>query len=144
MRELDYLKKHHLPKSQRTDFTRDELLDILDFYLQYKPCFENQVSDEFYLTYMVPHDFTLLLYEYQIVDLNYFENLDKMRKKYNKHDISDLAKEKLDFFEVITIFTFIHRAERHGGGWYKSCVKDNTYYNLLLSLKEIRDDLLKE
>lgn len=144
MRELDLSKSYTIPDSQRTDLNKEELLDILDFYLQYKPFFEEAIPDMNYLTIDVAHDFTLLLYEYQIMDLNYFENLDKMREKYKKQDIHDLSKAKLDFYEIIIIFTFIHRAERHAGGWYESCVKHNTYYNLLSRMDEIRDELLKE
>lgn len=143
MRKLDPFKDYELPDKQKTDFTKEEMLDILDFYLQYKPCFENPDVDYDYLSMEVAHDFTLLLYEYQIMDFNFFENLDKMEEKYGKHDICDLSEEKLDFFEIMTLFTFVHRGELHNDSWYDSCVKDNTYYNLLCRLEEIREDLLK-
>ena len=127
-----------IPKTRRTDFTEEEMLDIIDFYLQYKPMLENQ--DLFN-----PHDFTMLLYMYEMVDVDYINNMTRIKKKYGKRYVEDLSKEKLDFLEIITIFTFIHRAERHaGGGWYDDCIADGTYYNLLCRLEEIRNEVEKE
>ena len=127
-----------IPKTRRTDFTKEEMLDIIDFYLQYKPMLENQ--DLFN-----PHDFTMLLYMYEMVDVDYINNMTRIKKKYGKRYVEDLSKEKLDFLEIITIFTFIHRAERHsGGGWYDDCIADGTYYNLLCRLKEIKTELEDE
>ena len=121
------------PKTRRTDFTKEEMLDIIDFYLQYKPMLENQDSFN-------PHDFTMLLYMYEMVDVDYINNMTRIKKKYGKRYVEDLSKEKLDFLEIITIFTFIHRAERHsGGGWYEDCIGDGTYYNLLCRLEEIKN-----
>ena len=127
-----------IPKTRRTDFTKEEMLDIIDFYLQYKPMLENQ--DLFN-----PHDFTMLLYMYEMVDVDYINNMTRIKKKYGKRYVEDLSKEKLDFLEIITIFTFIHRAERHaGGGWYDDCIADDTYHNLLLRLEEIKNELASE
>ena len=135
------VKENHnwkLPKTRRTDFTTEEKLDIIDFYLQYKPMLENQ--DLFN-----PHDFTMLLYMYEMVDVDYINNMTRIKKKYGKRYVEDLSKEKLDFLEIITIFTFIHRAERHaGGGWYDDCIADGTYYNLLCRLEEIKNELESE
>lgn len=141
MRKLDYSKVYTIPEKQKVDFTKEELLDILDFFLQYKPLIEGSESNDEYPSMQVTHDFTLLLYEYQIMDFNFFENLGKMREKYGKDSICDLSKEKLDFFEIITLFTFIHRAERHAGDWYECCLKDGTYNNLLTRLEEIKNEL---
>lgn len=111
------------------------MLDIIDFYLQYKPMLENQDSFN-------PHDFTMLLYMYEMLDVNYINNMKEIRAKYGKRYVEDLAKEKLDFLEIITIFTFIHRAERHAGGrWYEDCIYDDTYHNLLCRLEEIKKEL---
>jgi hypothetical protein len=91
-----------------------------------------------------PHDFTILLYMYGIINTNYLKNLDKISEKYGKENIHDLSKEKLDFLEIMTIFTFIHRADRHAGGWYEDCIEYNTYYNLLCRLEEINNELESE
>ena len=45
MRKLDLTKQYGWPETQKTDFTDDELLDILDFYLQYKPIFDESDND---------------------------------------------------------------------------------------------------
>ena len=77
-----------------------------------------------------------------MVDVDYIDNMTRMKKKYGKKYIEELSKEKLDFLEIITVFTFIHRAERHAdGGWYEDCIADGTYYNLLCRLKEIKNNL---
>ena len=138
MRKVKESHNWKLPKTRRTDFTKEEMLDIIDFYLQYKPMLENQDSFN-------PHDFTMLLYMYKMVDVEYQNNIARIRKKYGKRYVEELSKEKLDFLEIITIFTFIHRAERHaGGGWYDDCMDDGTYYNLLCRLKEIKTELEDE
>ena len=135
------VKENHnwkFPKTRRTTFTTEEKLDIIDFYLQYKPMLENQ--DLFN-----PHDFTMLLYMYEMLDVEYQDNIAMIKKKYGKQYVEDLSKERLDFLEIITIFTFIHRAERHsGGGWYDDCIADGTYYNLLCRLEEIKNEMENE
>ena len=142
MRKINHCEVWKLPKSRKTEFSREELLDILDFYLQYKPVFdESLINDENYSPILAANDFTTLLYMYEIIDLNYFENLDKIREKYGKKCIHDLSQEKLDFLEIITIFTFIHRADHHAGGEYEYRIKDNTYYNLLCRLETIENEL---
>ncbi|MBQ2832234.1 hypothetical protein [Methanobrevibacter sp.] len=135
MRKVKENPDWKFPKTRRTDFTKEEMLDIIDFYLQYKPMLENRELFD-------PHDFTMLLYMYEMVDVNYIDNMTEIKEKYGKRYVEDLSKEKLDFLEIITIFTLIHRAERHsGGGWYEDCVEDGTYYNLLCRLEEIKAEL---
>ena len=124
MRKIIIDDSWHFPKTRRTDFTKEEMLDIIDFYLQYKPMLEED-SPQF-----DPHDFTMLLYMYKMVDVDYINNMTRIKKKYGKKYVDDLSKEKLNFLEIITIFTFIHRAERHAGGlWYDECMENGTYYN---------------
>lgn len=44
-----------------------------------------------------------------------------VEKKYNKDKIDDLAKEKLNLLELVTIFTFLERCQKHvgdGDEWY--------------------------
>lgn len=138
MREIKVDPNWHFPETRRTDFTTEEMLDIIDFYLQYKPMLENQ--DPFN-----PHDFTMLLYMYKMLDINYIDNMTEIKEKYGKRYVEELSKEKLDFLEIITVFTLIHRAERHsGGGWYEDCLEDGTYYNLLCRLEEIKNELESE
>ena len=143
MRKLDPNKRRRLPETPKTEFSKEELLDIIDFYLQYKPLFDEASTK--YVDYvprrLAAQDFTTLLYEYGIADTNYFNNMDKIDEKYGKKYIRDLSKEKLDFLEIITIFTFIHRAEHMGYGSCEEFIKDNTYYNLLCRLEEIKNEL---
>ncbi len=142
MREIKVDPNWHFPKTRRTEFTKDEKLDIIDFYLQYKPMLEEYSTNEEDRFPFDPHDFTMLLYMYKMLDVEYIDNMEIIRKKYGKRYVEDLSKEKLDFLEIITIFTFIHRADRHaGGGWYEDCMADGTYYNLLCRLEEIKNEL---
>ena len=106
------MKKVELPsdadmlEKQRTEFTKDELLDILDFYLQYNPIFNKSSNiDLNYPASLAAHDFTLLLYKYEIIDFNYFDNMDKIKNKYGKKYVRELSKEKLDLFEIISPVT---------------------------------------
>jgi hypothetical protein len=136
MRKIIIDDSWRFPKTRRTDFSKKEMLDIIDFYLQYKPMLEEN-NPQF-----DPHDFTMLLYMYKMLDVDYNNNMTKIKEKYGKKFVEDLSKEKLDFLEIITVFTLIHRAERHcGGGWYDDCISDGTYYNLLCRLEEIKNEL---
>ena len=142
MRKIDYSERWHVPKKRKTEFTTDELWDIIDFYIQYKPIFDENSDIEIdYPPTRAAHDFSILLYKFETIDLDYHINFDSIRKKYGKRHVNDLSKEKLDFFDIMTIFTFIHRAERFSGGWYEGCIKDKTYYNLLSRLEEIRKEI---
>jgi hypothetical protein len=75
------------------------------------------------------------------MDFDYFENMDKMEKKYSKVSLLDLSKEKLTFEEIITIYTYIERADHHGGDGEVSdrCVQDGTFSNLSKRLNEIKN-----
>ena len=76
-----------------------------------------------------------------LIDFDYFENMDKMREKYSKSSLSELSSEKLTFDEIVTIYTYIERADHHGGDGEVSdgCREDGTYSNLSKRLKEIKN-----
>jgi len=136
MRKIIIDDSWRFPKTRRTDFSKEEMLDIIDFYLQYKPMLEEN-NPQF-----DPHDFTMLLYMYKMLDVNYIDNMEILKKKYGKRYVDELSKEKLEFLEIITVFTFIHRLDRHmGWGFYDDCLADGTYYNLLCRLEEIKNEL---
>ena len=63
-------------------------------------------------------------------------------KKYSKVSLLDLSHEKLTFEEIITIYTYIERADHHGGDGEVSdrCVQDGTFSNLSKRLNEIKKD----
>ena len=75
------------------------------------------------------------------VDFDYFENMNRMREKYSKFSLSDLSKEKLTFDELVTIFTYIERADHHYGddGFSNQCRQDGTFSNLSKRLNEIKN-----
>ena len=142
MRKIIIDPNWHLPKTRRTDFTKEEMLDIIDFYLQYKPMLDEYAVNREHYPEFDPHDFTMLLYMYKMADVDYINNMTLIKKKYGKQGTEELSKEKLDFLEIITVFTLIHRADRHcGGGWYEDCIADGTYYNLLCRLEDIKAEL---
>ena len=78
----------------------------------------------------------------RVTDFDYFENMDKMREKYSKFALLDLSKEKLTFEEIITVYTYIERADHHGGDGEVSdrCMKDGTFSNLSKRLKEMKNE----
>lgn len=144
MREIKVDPKWRFPKTRRTDFTNEEMLDIIDFYLQYKPMLDEYVSNREHYPEFDPHDFTMLLYMYKMVDVDYINNIEIVKKKYGKRYIEGLSNEKLDFLEIITVFTLIHRQERNDMDLYDYCIESDIYYNLLCRLEEIKNELEKE
>ena len=78
----------------------------------------------------------------RVTDFDYFENMDKMREKYSKFALLDLSREKLTFEEIITIYTYVERADHHGGDGEVSdrCMKDGTFSNLSKRLKEMKNE----
>ena len=76
------------------------------------------------------------------IDFDYSENMDRMEEKYSKSTLSDLSKEKLTFEEIITIYTYIERANHFGGDGEVSdeCRQDGTFSNLSKRLKEIKNE----
>ena len=78
-----------------------------------------------------------------VIDFDYLENMEKIEEKYSKTSLLDLSKEKLTFEEIITIYTFIERADHHGGDGEvsHSTGRDGTSANLSKRLKEIKNEL---
>ena len=76
------------------------------------------------------------------VDFDYFENMKKMEEKYSKSSLLDLSREKLTFEEIVTIYTFIDRADHHFGDaeFSESCGDDGTLSNLSKRLEEIKKE----
>lgn len=142
-RRIKFPEHYKYPKTRRTDFTRKEILEIIDCYLYYKPMFDEYVNNREHYPEMDPMDFTALLYVYDIIDVEYIDNVPKMKEKYGITTY-DITKEKLDFLEVITVFTEIHRMARND--WYLKdyCVEKDIYYNLLCRLEEIKNELKQE
>ena len=146
MRKIIIDDNWHFPKTRRTDFSKEEMLDIIDFYLQYKPMLDEYVVNREHYPEFDPHDFTMLLYMYKMADVDYINNVKKIKKKYGKQFIDDLSKEKFDFLEAITLFTWIHRTSRGdiNDETYDYCIENDIYYNLLCRLEEIKADLESE
>ena len=67
-----------------------------------------------------------------VIDFDYLDNMDKMGKKYSKSSLLELSKEKLTFEEIVTIYTFIERVDRHfgDGEFSEGCGGDETFSNL--------------
>lgn len=47
-----------------------------------------------------------------------------MRERYSKFSLLDLSKENLTFDEIVTIYTYIERADNHGYGGEVSDIKN--------------------
>lgn len=113
---------------RKEEFTKEEMLEIIDAYLARKPCLDKD-SGEF------PH-FCFIMAR------NYMADYRRVREKYGKKLTVDLSREKLTFYEVITLFTFVERASRHSGGYTPNDY--DVWANLLSRLEEIRDELLAD
>ena len=73
------------------------------------------------------------------IDFDYFENMDRMDEKYSKTSLLELSREKLTFEEIVTIYTYIERADHFGVEVSDSCSDDGTLSNLSRQLKEMRN-----
>ena len=113
---------------RKEEFTKEEMIEIIDAYLTRKPCLDKD-SGEF------PH-FCFIMAR------NYMADYRRIREKYGKKWTVDLSREKLTFYEVITLFTFVERASRHSGGYTPSDYE--VWANLLSRLEEIREELLAD
>ena len=130
-----------------TDFTNEEILEIIDLYLKQKPYLEGAADEDFVIFEssseedIIEEDDSFIDEPGfdEIMDKHYMVNLDKIRNKYGKNSIKDLSKEKLDFREVITVFTFIERANRHAG--QGSNQDYEVWSNLLSRMEEIKNEL---
>ena len=146
---------------RKTEFTKKELLDILNSFLTYKPIFEKHFKDinrpsldSFPMDgeshEYIGYDYTCvkaaweihgLASKYNLLDIEYNDNIVKIREKYGVSDVEE-AYEKLDFLEIMTIITLIDRADRHCDGCvYEDNVERGTFYKLLCRLEEIRGEL---
>ena len=146
MRKIIIDDNWHFPKTRRTNFSKEEMLDIIDFYLQYKPMLEEYSANKENNLQFDPHVFTMLLYMFKMVDVDYIDNIKRIKEKYGKQFIDDLSKEKFDFLEAITLFTWIHRTSRGDfcNETYDYCIENDIYYNLLCRLEEIKNELNTE
>ena len=77
----------------------------------------------------------------RVIDFDYLENMDKIEKKYSKSSLLDLSREKLTFEEIVTIYTYIERADHHFGDceFSDGCRQDGTFSNLSKQLKEMKN-----
>ncbi|MDO5820151.1 MAG: DUF6508 domain-containing protein [Methanobrevibacter sp.] len=136
------------------NFSREELIKILDDFLQYKDYFENppkeayEVDDYDYSRCKKAYEIQHLLYKYEIYDTEYsIVKLPIMERKYKKEGLSrrltptEFSREKLTLDEILAILTWLHREERWCGGAFSRAIEDKTFYNLLKRMEEIRNEL---
>ena len=129
------------------NYNRDELIEILDDFIQYKDYFENppeeayEMDDWDYCECKEAKEIEQLLYKYEIHDTKYPEKLPIMERIYNKKTPAEFSSEKLKFDEILIVLTWLHREERWSGGAFYRAIEDGTFYNLLSRLKEIRDEI---
>ena len=133
------------------NFNREELILILDDFLQYKDYFENppeeayEVDDWEYSKCKEAYEIQHLLYKYEIYDTDYSEGkLSIMERKYNyQRNTAKFSREKLTFDEILAVLTWLHREERWCGGAFNRAIEDKTFYYLLKRMEEIREELLR-
>ena len=130
------------------NFSREELIKILDDFLQYKDYFENppeeayEVDDWDYTLCKEAKELEHLLYKYEIYDTKFPDKLSIMERKYNYQRKPALfSREKLNLDEILAILTWLHREERWFGGAFSRAIEDKTFYNLLKRMEEIRNEL---
>ena len=147
--QLERLSRGRNNSSQHNlyNFNREELIRVLDDFIQYKDYFENppeeayEMDDWDYCKCKEAKDIEQLLYKYEIHDTKYSEKLPIMKVKYNKETPAELSGEELMLDEILVILTWLHRHERWCGGAFNEAIKDGTFYNLLKRMEEIRNEL---
>ena len=147
--QLERLSRGRNNSSQHNlyNFNREELIRVLDDFIQYKDYFENppeeayEMDDWDYCKCKEAKDIEQLLYKYEIHDTKYIEKLPIMKVKYNKETPAELSGEELMLDEILVILTWLHRHERWCGGAFNEAIKDGTFYNLLKRMEEIRNEL---
>ena len=128
--------------NRKVEFTDDELREIIDSFLEFKPVLDKESTVD-NPNWWGDESFLHLLWKYNLVDRKYNVSLNKIIEKYGKREIHSLSLEKLDFLEIMTIFTYIPRVDHHDyrSEFVQRCFDDGTYYNLLCRLEEIRNEL---
>ena len=127
--------------------TKEELITILDDFIQYKDYFENPpqeaylVDDMDYSECRQAIELMKLLYKHEIYDTKYYPKLEMMEKKYGSIQMNQLSREELTLEEVFAVLTWIHREERHCGGCFLRAIENKTFYNLLCRMEEIKNEL---
>lgn len=144
-RSMELLLGHHF---RLYCYDREELIKILDDFIQYKDYFENPPEEAFLVDdydYSECHEarqIEQLLYKYKIYDTDYSSKLDDMEIVYDKkRDPAELSRENLNLEGIFAILTWLHRAERWCGGAFIRAIKEGTFYNLLKRMEEIRNEL---
>ena len=147
--QLESLERRRKDSSQHNlyNFNRDELITVLDDFIQYKDYFENppeeayEMDDWEYCQCREAKEVEQLLYKYEIHDTKYIEKLPIMKVRYNKKTPAEFSREKLMLDEILVILTWLHRHERWCGGAFNEAIENKTFYNLLKRMEEIRNEL---
>ena len=140
-------RKNDSSQHKLYNFNRDELIEILDDFIQYKDYFENppeeayEMDDWDYCECKEAKEIEQLLYKYEIYDTKYPEKLPLMERIYGGKSPAFFSRQELKLDEILIVLTWLHREERWCGGAFNRAIEDKTFYNLLSSLEEIRKEL---
>lgn len=146
---LELLKhgKNKSSKQQLYNLNKEDWIEILDNFIQYKDYFENppeeayEVDDWDYCKCREAKEVEQLLYKYEIYDTKYIDKLPIMKIRYKKNTPAGFSREKLKIDEILVVLTWLHREERWSGGAFYKAIKNKTFYYLLKRMEEIREEL---
>lgn len=140
-------RKNDSSQHKLYNFNRDELIEILDDFIQYKDYFENppeeayEMDDWDYCKCKEAKEIEQLLYKYEIYDTKYPEKLPIVERIYGGKSPAFFSSQELKLDEILIVLTWLHREERWCGGAFNRAIEDKTFYNLLSRLEEIREEL---
>ena len=79
-----------------------------------------------------------------VLDIRFRKHLREMQEKYGSDDLLELSREKLSFSQIITIYTFIERCDRHCADTPTAdrCRRDGTFANLEKRMDEIAREVM--
>lgn len=139
-------RKNDSSQHKLYNFNREELIEILDDFIQYKDYFENPTEEAYemddwdYCKCKEANEIEQLLYKYEIYDTKYPEKLPLMERIYGGKSPSFFSRQELKFDEILIVLTWLHREERWCGGAFNRAIEDKTFFNLLKRMDEIRNE----
>lgn len=127
------------------DFSREEKIEIINEFLQYKNLFNRslkyekingEIVDEKYAAMKFGH----YIHENNFIHASHLTERRQMIKRYGK-EIEEISKEKLDLEEIMIIALYLFYGENFSYTFIEGFLEEDVYVNLLKRMEEIKDSI---